>query len=732
MTHTAASTQTATSSEPAVASAESLEARKPEVVIDLDDPSLFFNRELSWLRFNEQVLAEALDQDNPLLERVNFLSIFASNLDEFFMVRVAGLRRQRAGGVLEPPPDGMSPSEQLAAIRERLLPNLEQCVGCWHEDLVPKLQDAGVRFLRYGELKKRQRKLLRRHFEQEIFPILTPLAFDPAHPFPHISNLSLNLAVVVKESGLGERFARLKVPPTIPRLLALPAEEEAAAYESLGLDAGSASNFVWLEEVIVANLDLLFPGVNVVAAYPFRVTRDADFEIEEDEASDLLSAMAEVVEQRYFGFAVRLEIDEGMPDRIRDLLTQNMGLAPYQVFTTAMPLGWADLRLLTSLDRPGLKFPPFLPVSWPPVAKDESLFTTLVNRNILMFHPFDSFSPVVQLVHEAATDPDVLAIKVTLYRAGTNSPLVEALMEARQNGKQVAALVELKARFDEENNIGWARALERAGVHVVYGVLGLKTHAKVLMVVRRESNGIRRYVHLSTGNYNPTTARLYTDIGYFTFDPAIARDAADLFNVLTGLSRKRRFRKLLIAPGTMRDDLISRIDREIEIHQVGGKGRLIFKMNSLVDKACIHALYRASQAGVKIDLQVRGICCLRPGVAGVSENISVVSIVGRFLEHARVYYFHNGGDEEIYMGSADLMPRNLDHRVEVLFPVEDPRLKRAIRHEILETYLHDDRKARRLLPDGCYQRVPVNGGHCAQQEFLDRPASGGWRTLGEA
>ncbi|RMH19264.1 MAG: polyphosphate kinase 1 [Acidobacteria bacterium] len=715
---------------PGPSTVEASPARRPPVV-DLDDPRWYLNRELSWLRFNERVLEEACDVANPLLERVNFLSIFASNLDEFFMIRVAGLRRQLAAGVIEPPADGMSPVEQLIAIREQLKPPLRAAGRAWRDDLLPKLRDAGVRVLPYAELKGKQRKLLRRHFKREIFPVLTPLASDPAHPFPHISNLSINLAVVLDDPGRGERFARLKVPQTIPRLLRIPDEEKAESFERLGLEEVGASNFVWLEEVIAANLDLLFPGVEVRAAYPFRVTRDADFEIEEDEASDLLTAMAEVVGQRHFGFAVRLEVDREMPQRIREILVKNMDLAPYQVFTSPAPLGMADLRQLTGLDRPDLKYPPFLPVQWPPVGKDESLFSVLRDRCYVLFHPYDSFAPVTQLVRDAAHDPQVLAIKITLYRTGPRSPLVAALMEARQNGKQVAAVVELKARFDEENNIVWARALEKAGVHVVYGLLGLKTHAKLCLVVRREDDGIRRYVHLSTGNYNPITARIYTDLGCFTCDPALADDVSDLFNALTGFSRKGSYRKLLVAPGGMRSALLERIEREIERHRREGGGQLAFKMNALVDKACIQALYRASQAGVKIDLLVRGICCLRPGIPGLSDTIRVTSIVGRFLEHARIYYFRNGGEEEMLVGSADLMPRNLDHRVETLFPIDDRRLLAAVRDDVLFRQLRDNQKARRLLADGTYERVVPQPGEepvDAQQQLLVE--GGGWRLEG--
>ena len=679
-------------------------------ITDLDDLGLYLNRELSWLQFNHRVLEEALDERHPLLERVKFLSIFANNLDEFFMIRVSGLRRQLAAGVLEPPPDGMTSSEQLAAIRRELLPELARQSECWHTDLVPKLEDEGIRVLSYDELKRRQRKVLRQYFEREIFPTLTPLAFDPGHPFPHISNLSINLAVVVSDPTYGERFARLKVPGVFPRLLHIPSEETAESYEGLGRTEAHSNQFVWMEEVVAANLELLFPGMEVVAAYPFRVTRDADPEIEEDEAADLLTAIQESVRMRHFGSAVRLEVDDTMPGRVRETLIANLGLAPYQVYTVDDPIGMADVMELVRIGRPDLRDRPFQMAVPPPLATEESAFSVIRRRNILLYHPYDSFVPVVDFVRAAARDPDVLAIKQTLYRVGPNSPIVAALMKARENGKQVSVLVELKARFDEESNIVWARALERAGVHVVYGLLGLKTHAKICLVVRRERDGIVRYLHMSSGNYNGVTAQVYADIGYFTSDPELGADASDLFNALTGYSSKEEYRKLLVAPGKMRQQILDRIDREIERHKRHEDGYLAFKMNSLVDKACIRALYRASQAGVRVDLQVRGICCLRPGVPSVSENITVTSVVGRFLEHARIFYFHNGGDEEILLGSADLMPRNLDRRVECLFPVDDPQLREALYRHILSVHLKDNLRARRLLPDGSYERIEPQEG----------------------
>jgi polyphosphate kinase len=631
--------------------------------------------------------------------------------------------------VVQLPPDGMSPGQQLAALRELLVPQLEQARLLWRQELIAGLKAEGIRVLSYDELKSKQRRLMRRHFEKEIFPALTPLAFDPAHPFPHISNLSINLAVVLNEPGHGERFARLKVPHMLPRLLRIPSEERAGLSENLGLEEPETPYFVWLEEVVAANVDLLFPGLEIVSTHPFRVTRDADIEIREDEASDLLEAMQEVVGMRYFGSAVRLEVDQRMPQRIRDIISENLQLAPYQIYAVDSPLGLSDLMQLTKLDRPKLKDPPFLPVEPPPFKGEDSFFSVIKRRDVLLYHPYDSFGPVIDFVRRAARDPDVLAIKQTLYRVGPDSPIVRALMQARQNGKQVAVMVELKARFDEENNIVWAQALEHAGVHVVYGVLGLKIHAKLCLVVRREAKGIARYLHLGTGNYNPITARIYTDLGLFTADQELAEDVSNLFNALTGYSRQENYRKLLVAPATMRAEILHRIEREVRRHRKHGDGHIVFKCNALVDKACIRALYQASQAGVRIELQVRGICCLRPGVPKVSETITVTSVVGRFLEHSRIFYFRNGGKEEMLVGSADIMPRNLDGRVEVFFPVEDPRLRAALRDQILFLHLRDTAQSRRLLEDGTYRRVEPGEGEAAldsQRELLQR--SGTWHA----
>jgi len=691
---------------------------------NLNHRTYYINRELSWLQFNQHVLHEALDDGKPLLERAKFVSIFASNLDEFYMIRVSGLRRQLAGGVLEGPADGMTPAEQLAAIRTQVTPMLDALTSCWSDDIRPQLAEAGVRVVQHDDLKKKKRKALRRFFEEQIFPVLTPLAFDPGHPFPHISNLSINLAVVVRDPDNGELFARLKVPPSFDRLVRVPKQDDDELSE--GLERDDTVEFVWLEQIVAANLDLLFPGMEIVASYPFRITRDADVDIEEDEASDLLAAMVEVVGQRHFGSAVRLEVDERMPEEIRQILMSNLDIKPYQVFAGDAPLGLAALMEMHSVDRPDLKYPPFLPVIPAVVASnEESIFSVLKEHDVLLHHPYDSFNPVVDFIGAAARDPDVLAIKQTLYRVGRNSPIVEALMEARENGKQVSAMVELKARFDEENNIAWARSLERAGVHVVYGLLGLKIHCKLAMVVRREPQGIVRYVHLGTGNYNPVTARIYTDLGYFTTDPGIGADVSDLFNLLTGYSRKENYNKLLVAPVNLKRGILSRIRREIKAHEKnGGGGHIVAKLNALVDKATIRALYRASMAGVKVDLIVRGICCLRPGVPRVSENITVRSIVGRFLEHSRIYYFCNGGESEVFVGSADWMPRNLEGRVEVIFPIENEPHKAAIFSEILQRQLADNTQTRILRPDGTYERLhpgPDEPARNCQAEFLATP-----------
>jgi len=690
---------------------------------DLENPSLFLNRELSWLQFNLRVLEEAEDVRHPLLERVKFLAIFATNLDEFFMIRVSGLRRQVAGGAGETPPDAMTPSEQMLAICRELTSLLERHRTCWQQDLLPKLREAGICVLSYEELAQAERDGLRQYFLREVFPTLTPLAIDPTHPFPHISNLSFNLAVVVKDPERGDCFARVKLPGSFRRLVPVPDQEGSTPQEKDLGGIGKVQRFAWLEELVADNLDLLFPGLEIVASYPFRVTRDADVTIEADEASDLIMAVEEQLDLSEFNSVVRLELDATTPNRIVDLLIRNLQIPSYLVYTEHDPIGMAGLMELSALERPDLKDPPFQPALPAPLSKPGGVLEAIRQDDLLLYHPYDSFTPVVEFVREAAQDPNVLAIKQALYRVNPKSPIIDALMEARVNGKQVAVLVELKARFDEENNIEWARKLEDEGVHVVYGVRGLKTHAKVCLVVRREPEGIRRYVHLGTGNYNVLSSRIYTDLSYFTCDSTIGSDVSDLFNALTGYSRKDGYAKLLVAPTTLRRHLLDRIDREIHCHRKNGDGHLAFKMNALVDKAIIQALYRASQAGVKIELQVRGICCLRPGIPGISERITVTSVVGRFLEHARIYYFHNGGQEEVLLGSADLMPRNLDRRVEILFPVLHSRWREIIVQDILAVGLRDNVQARRLRSDGTYERLTALDGGASinsQDWFLNR------------
>jgi polyphosphate kinase len=579
-------------------------------------------------------------------------------------------------------------------------------------DCLEGLAAAGVHIVDYDRLTVKQKAAARRYFDKMVFPVLTPLAYDPARPFPFISNMSLNLAVILRRDDGKEQFARVKVPNMLPRLIPVP-----------GPAGSNQLHLVWLEQVVAAHLSELFPGVEIVETHPFRVTRDADIAIQELEAADLLETVEHFVRRRRFGSVVRLVVDSGMPDYVRSILTRNLEIDADDVYQVDLPLAMSTLGCLYDCDRPDLKDKSFIPSE--PVGLQgvdgADVFAAIRRQDILLHHPYESFEPVVDLLETAARDPQVLAVKQTLYRVGKNSPVVAALLEAARNGKEVAVLVELKARFDEESNIEWARALEREGVHVVYGLLGLKTHCKVLLFVRREEDGIRRYVHLSTGNYNTVTTKQYTDIGLLTADEAIGRDAGDLFNYLTGFSKMKEYRKLSVAPTNLREKVEALVLREMEIVRAGGEGHIILKLNSLVDKRMIKLLYEASQAGVRLDLLVRGICCLRPGVPGLSDGIRVISIVGRFLEHSRIYYFLNGGAEECYLSSADLMPRNLDRRVETFFPVQDPVLAKRLRHEILETYLRDNVKARLMGPDGNYQRVtrtPEEPEWNAQERFL--------------
>jgi polyphosphate kinase len=676
----------------------------PTSVPALGDPSLFLNRELSLLAFQRRVLEEALDESNPLLERVKFLAIVGSNMDEFFMVRVAGLKQQVAAGVLELSPDGLAPAEQLVVVRREATAVLAEAHLCWQERLRPALKEAGILIHDYKGLGKRQKANLRRYFDQVVFPVLTPLALDPGRPFPHVSNLSLNLAILVKGADGEQRFARLKVPDMLPRLVPIKPVSGKVRRDDA---THKRQHFVWLEQVIAANLGVLFPGMKVVETHPFRVIRNADLDIQELDAGDLLETIEEGVRRRRFGTVVQLVVSSSMPKTLREILIDNLEVDRRDVARVEGPMGLSALMGLTSIPWRALKDKPFVPAVSSMLDRrspDFDIFSIIRDGDVLLHHPFDSFEPVVDFLFAAARDPDVLAIKMTLYRIGRNSPVVQALLEANERHKQVAVLVELKARFDEEPNIEWAKALESRGVHVVYGLLGLKTHSKTTLVVRREGKAIRRYCHLATGNYNVLTAQLYTDLGLFTCEEAIGADVTDLFNYLTGYSAKTAYRKLLVAPINMRERLDALIAREIEHQRRKRGGHIIFKINALVDPPIIRKLYEASQAGVRVDLLVRGMCSLRPGLAGISENITVTSIVGRFLEHSRIYWFANGGEEEVYLGSADLMPRNINRRVEVLFPVESDTLVRHIRDVVLATYLADNVKARKMRPDGSYFR----------------------------
>ncbi len=663
-----------------------------------DDPALYCNRELSLLAFQERVLEEVADETNPLLERVKFLAIFGSNLDEFFMVRVAALQQKLAVGTDDISLDGRGTAAQLEASRAEAARLTARAYACWENQLVPLLAREDVHILDYTALPESERAALNEFFRKTIFPILTPLGYDPGRPFPHISSLSLNLAVVLRDKSGVEHFARVKIPDKVDQLVPVP-----------GTPPG-VSRFVWLEQIVFANLESLFPGTQIVDAYPFRITRDAEVEIQELESDDLLETIEEAVWQRRFRNVVRLELTRDLPETVLDILTSELEAGPDLVSRVPGPLDLHRLWQLHGLDRPRLKYKP-LAVTTPSELRTqtaEELFSLIRREDLLLHHPYDSFQPVVDLLRLAAVDPQVLAIKITLYRVGRDSPIVESLLTAVQEGKQVSVLVELKARFDEESNIEWAKALERNGVHVVYGLVGLKVHCKMALVVRREGGTIRKYVHLGTGNYNPSTARLYTDLSLLTARETIGDDAVTLFNRLTGYSEEPRYAELIVAPISMRGELVSRIEREIAIARRGGQAHLIAKMNALDDPEMMRILYRASQAGVRIDLLVRGICCLRPGLSGVSGNIRVKSIVGRFLEHSRIYYFHNDGEGEFLLGSADWMTRNLSKRVEVLFPVRDSRLVRRLK-ELLDIYWADSTNSREMCADGTYHQPESPG-----------------------
>ncbi|AMW28909.1 MAG: polyphosphate kinase 1 [Limnospira sp. PMC 1291.21] len=706
------------------------------VKIDMKDPQYFFNRELSWLEFNRRVLAEALDPRTPLLERLKFMAIFSSNLDEFFMVRVAGLKRQMEAHVNKRTPDGRTPRQQLTEIHEKLLPMVSEQHNVFDKIIKPELGQHNIHLLNYIDLNQEQRNYLHEYFESQIFPVLTPLAIDRSHPFPYLSNLSLNLVVVLKNPETNEDLlARIKVPKLLPRFIAIPDQFQKREESESCFWAG-----VPIEQLIAHNLESLFPGMNILDYYPFRITRDADLSVQEDEGDDLLLAIEqELRKRRLGGSVVRLEVNTAMPEYIRDMLMEELEIDPEDIYSLDGLLDLKDLMSFIGLPIPELKDPDWTPAlpKWLADSDEttcssngeleKDIFAIIRQGDVLVHHPYQSFSATVQqFITQAADDPNVLAIKMTLYRTSGDSPIINALIAAAENGKQVAALVELKARFDEENNIHWARKLEQRGVHVVYGVVGLKTHTKIVMVVRHEEGHIRRYVHIGTGNYNPKTAKLYTDLGLFSCREELGEDLTDLFNFLTGYSRQQSYRKLLVAPVNMRDRFLGLIRREIDNCNAGKTGRIVAKMNSLVDPEIIATLYEASMAGVTIDLIVRGICCLRPGVKGISENINVISIVGRFLEHSRIFYFHNHGEEEVYIGSADWMPRNLNRRVEAIAPVEDPKIVKDLQ-EILGIMLSDNRHAWDLQSDGIYiQRQPADKAPelSAQTIFMETAETG--------
>src|SRR6476659_5465459 len=673
------------------------EFTKPVEVPGKSQSDVFFNRELSLLEFHARVLDEALDESIPLLERLKFLSIFSSNLDEFFMIRVSGLKEEIEHGV-EVSPDGLTPAQQLAKSRERVLSLIAEQARCLRENVLPGLAEAGIAVVAYDSLSRHEKERLEHYFIEKVFPILTPLAVDQSHPFPYISPLSLNLGLMVEappghspadpKQKHGPRFVRIKVPSLVPRLVPVGKLQ---------------TRFVLLEDLIEANCASLFPGMVVGKCHRFRVTRDADIEIREDEAEDLLRVIQQEVRQRRFGSPVRLEVSAGMPEQMVDYLTESLDLASEDVYVVDGPLVVQDFMSLYDLNRPDLKDKGF-EAATPEWYGKRSIFDVIKERDLLMHHPFDSYDTVTNFINEAVDDEDVVAIKICLYRTGPESPIPPALIRASEQGKQVTALIELKARFDEEHNIEWAKQLDEAGVHVVYGILGLKTHGKLTLVVRREGNSLKRYMHIASGNDNPTTSCTYTDVGLFTADDTIGADASELFNYLTGCSRQIEYRKLFVAPVNLREKMTALIDREIEHQRAGRRGHIVAKINRIADNQMIEKLYEASAAGVQLELIVRGVCMLRPGVPGLSENITVRNVIGRFLEHSRVFYFANGGQDEVYIGSADWMSRNLEHRIEVVAPVTEPDAKRYLRDIVFPAYLRDNVTARILTADGVYKK----------------------------
>lgn len=678
--------------------------------MNLDDPKLYTNREISWLRFNERVLEEARDSKNPLLERVKFLAIVANNLDEFFEIRVAGLLQQMEAGVPDAGPDGLLPEELYEAVSIEAHRMVDEQYACWNDELLPALKKADVHIRSLKDLNNAEKAFIRDYWLDELHPVLTPLTVNPAHPFPRVVNKSLCLAVLLRDSDGDTLFGVVTVPRVLPRLIRLPREDE-----------GRRMDYVFLADLVRAHIPKLYRGYKILGTAAFRITRNSDLYLDEEEADDLLLAIEDELKRRRKGDTVRLEIDAAAPKQIERRLRAIYHLREKQVYRVNGPVNLNRLMMLyAATRRPDLKDAPYIPAEYPFAEDFNQLFAEIRQRDILLHHPYDSFYPVVQFIQSAARDPDVLAIKQTLYRTTEDSPIMDALLKAAEAGKEVTVIVELKARFDEASNIRWARQLQDAGVYVAYGVVGLKTHCKLSMLVRREADGLRRYAHIGTGNYNASTARIYTDLGLMTAREDITSDVAEVFNLLTTQSERPEVKKLLVAPFNMMDSILAKIDREIEHARAGRPARIVCKMNSLQDAKIVRALYRASRNGVDVDLIVRGICCIRPGIPGISDRIRVRSIVGRYLEHSRIYMFENGSEPEVYTGSADWMPRNLRRRVEILCPIEDPVLIRRIQSWILSPCLADNVKAREVLPDGAHRRVEATNGRTAvsSQEVL--------------
>lgn len=692
---------------------KAVKEEKAPTAVNLDSPSLYTNREISWIEFDRKVLETAEDRKVPLLDRVKFLAIFFNNLDEFYMVRVMNLQRQARSNVLPTGPDKMPPAKQLVEIRRRVGELLDEAEELWLKDLKPALEKKDVHFITYDELTGVRRQMVDKYFETEILPVLTPQGVDAGRPFPMISSRSINFVIELRSTDPSDEksyFARLKNPNNVPRFLFVP--KDLTGEETIDFASGDG-DILMMEDLVANRMGMLFPGYKVKNYGMFRVTRNTDGEIEEDEADDLLAAVRDYVEQRRFGSIVRVELARGMPLALQDFLISHLDVHPSQVVRLKMPLAFNDFMRLMKIDKPALKYPPFRANTPKPFDPEEDLFTEIRERDLMVFHPYDSFGCVLRFLRQAAVDPDVVAIKQTLYRCGSDSPVVRALLEARRRGKQVTAVVELKARFDEEQNINWAEELERAGVNVVYGFAGLKIHAKLCLVVRREPKGMRRYAHIGTGNYNASSAKIYTDLGLFTARDDICSDVQDLFNVMTGFGVIDNYRRIFVSPNHLRANITRLIREEAEIHRAKGGGRIIMKCNQLVDQGIVRELYEASRAGVKIECVVRGICSLRPGIKNVSETISVHSIVGELLEHARIYYFEHGGEPVMYVGSADMMTRNLNGRIEVLTPVLDKKLMDNILKQIVNPQLADNTHAWELLSDDSYKKIKREAGAVA-------------------